>query len=114
METSPANRLPEADSLPDGFVDSSAEPAPSQPSDQGKDCSSTLDLDLDLDQPEETTKSTAASTVSENLDAETVALSLQHLTTSDNSAKESKNVSSAGGILSLFILNFSNYVVLNV
>jgi hypothetical protein len=112
METSPANRLPEADSLPDGFVDSSAEPAPSQPSGQGKDCSITLDLNLD--QPEETTKSTAASTVSETLDAETVALSLQHLTTSDNSAKESNNVSSAGGILSLFILNFSNYVVLNV
>lgn len=36
METSPANRLPEADSLPDGFVEVSADP-PSPPSSDYKD-----------------------------------------------------------------------------
>jgi hypothetical protein len=108
METSPANRLPEADSLPDGFVDSSAEPSPSQPSDRGKDCSITLDLD----QPEETTKLAPTSSAAETLDAENIAVSLQHLTTSDDSAKESYNVSSPGGILTILFLKFSNYVVL--
>lgn len=99
MEASPANRLPEADSLPDGFVESSAEPAPSQPSDQAKDCSITLDLN----QPEETAQSTAASSAGETLDPEILALSLQQLTTSDDSAKESSNVNSPGGIFYRFV-----------
>ncbi|KAJ3699495.1 hypothetical protein LUZ61_003200 [Rhynchospora tenuis] len=92
MEASAANRLPEADSLPDGFVESSAEPASSQPSDQGKDCS----ISLDLDRPDETTKPDAASCASaaQTLEPEILALSLQQLSTSDNLAKESDNVSS--------------------
>ncbi|KAJ4816885.1 Alpha-taxilin [Rhynchospora pubera] len=93
MEASPANRLPEADSLPDGFVESSAEPASSQPSDQGKDCS----ICLDLDRPDEATKSDAASSATETLEPEILALSLQQLSTSDNLAKGSDNVSSPGG-----------------
>jgi hypothetical protein len=94
MEASPANRLPEADSLPDGFVDSSsAEPASSQPSDQGKDCS----VSLDLDRPEETTKSAFGSSAAETLDPEILAQSLQQLNTSDNSANESNNVKNLPG-----------------
>ncbi|KAF3331723.1 alpha-taxilin-like protein [Carex littledalei] len=99
MEASPANRLPEADSLPDGFVDSSAEPASSQPSDQGKDCS----ISLDLDQPEKATKSAAASTATETLDPEILALSLQQLNTSDNLPIESNNVNLPGGEKELHI-----------
>lgn len=101
MEASPANRLPEADSLPDGFVDSSAEPASSQLSDQGQDCS----ISLDLDRPEETTKSAAASSAAETLDPEILAQSLQQLNTSDNSLNESNNVNLPGGYLSFFIPN---------
>ncbi|KAF3331733.1 alpha-taxilin-like isoform X1 [Carex littledalei] len=99
MEASPANRLPEADSLPDGFVDSSAEPASSQLSDQGQDCS----ISLDLDRPEETTKSAAASSADETLDPEILAQSLQQLNTSDNSVNESNNVNLQGGEKELHI-----------
>ncbi|KAJ3682820.1 hypothetical protein LUZ60_013047 [Juncus effusus] len=68
METSHETRLPEADSLPDGFVESSSEPASSQPSDHSPQA-----LDPDL-----------------------VALSLQQLSTSDDSVKESNNVDTQG------------------
>lgn len=48
--SSPANRLPEADSLPDGFVESSAEPAAAEPPEPPppQDYKGSL---LDLDRP---------------------------------------------------------------
>lgn len=73
MESSPANRLPEADSLPDGFVESSAEP-PAAPDYK--------DALLDLGPSGESGDGSSLSGVAKTLNLDSVADGLGKLTTS--------------------------------
>ncbi|XP_072996351.1 uncharacterized protein [Typha latifolia] len=90
METSQANRLPEAHSLPDGFVESSAElsttaePLPSPDDYKG----SLLDVDLDLDRRGGEPESNGGTT--ETLDSESIAVGLEKLSTSADPLREKK------------------------
>nr|CAD1841938.1 unnamed protein product [Ananas comosus var. bracteatus] len=86
--SSPANRLPEADSLPDGFVESSAEPAaeaPPQPP-PPQDYKGSL---LDLDRPDDpAVEVLPLSLAPETLDPEGVADRFPKLATSADSSME--------------------------
>ncbi|OAY74311.1 Alpha-taxilin [Ananas comosus] len=86
--SSPANRLPEADSLPDGFVESSAEPAaeaPAQPP-PPQDYKGSL---LDLDRPgDPAVEGLPLSLAPETLDPEGVADRFAKLATSADSSME--------------------------
>ncbi|XP_020108670.1 alpha-taxilin isoform X2 [Ananas comosus] len=86
--SSPANRLPEADSLPDGFVESSAEPAAAEPPQPPppQDYNGSL---LDLDRPgDPAVEGLPLSLAPETLDPEGVADRFAKLATSADSSME--------------------------
>ncbi|EEC75019.1 hypothetical protein OsI_11100 [Oryza sativa Indica Group] len=96
MEGSPATRLPEADSLPDGFVESSAaDQAPPPPADAGDPASRSLGLDqADAtvgggggDETLGAPPSTLASVAQDTLDAYSAADALQSLTVGGSAAE---------------------------
>jgi hypothetical protein len=114
MEGSPATRLPEADSLPDGFVESSAaDQAPPPPADAGDPASRSLGLDqADAtvgggggDETLGAPPSTLASVAQDTLDAYSAADALQSLTVGGSAAEPERALGEpavdAGGDLSL-------------
>lgn len=114
MEGSPATRLPEADSLPDGFVESSAaDQAPPPPADAGDPASRSLGLDqADAtvgggggDETLGAPPSTLASVAQDTLDAYSAADALQSLTVGGSAAEPERALVEpavdAGGDLSL-------------
>ncbi|XP_010253571.1 PREDICTED: alpha-taxilin isoform X2 [Nelumbo nucifera] len=76
MENSPANQLPEVDSLPDGFVESSAEPlTPRTPTlDQEKQQADYKDMLLKLDRSNDSTKHESSSSAADSSAANEIPL----------------------------------------
>ncbi|XP_052146977.1 uncharacterized protein LOC127766019 isoform X1 [Oryza glaberrima] len=107
MEGSPATRLPEADSLPDGFVESSAaDQAPPPPADAGDPASRSLGLDqADAtvggggggDETLGAPPSTLASVAQDTLDAYSAADALQSLTVGGSAAEPERALGEPAG-----------------
>uniref|UniRef100_A0A0E0KCC3 Alpha-taxilin n=1 Tax=Oryza punctata TaxID=4537 RepID=A0A0E0KCC3_ORYPU len=104
MEGSPATRLPEADSLPDGFVESSAADQAPPPADAGDPASRSLGLDqADAtvggggDETLGAPPSTLASVAQETLDAYSAADALQSLTVGGSAAEPERALGEPAG-----------------